>query len=78
MPAKITFSESLTVASWQKNYTVNLQKSLKSYFYLVSWQQLTKNLDKDAIELIAGEYGVEVEEEIKVDITDLEVYFYGG
>ncbi len=32
-------------------------------------------LDKDAIELIAGEYGVEVEEEIKVDTTDLEVYF---
>ena len=25
--------------------------------------------------LIAGEYGVEVEEEIKVDTTDLEVYF---
>ena len=61
--------------NWQKNYTVNLLKSLKNYFYLVSWQQLTKNLDKDAIELIAGEYGVEVEEEIKVDTTDLEVYF---
>lgn len=32
-------------------------------------------LDKDAIELIASEYGVEVEEEIKIDTTDLEVYF---
>ena len=36
---------------------------------------INQELDKDSIELIAGEYGVEVEEEIKVDATDLEVYF---
>ena len=36
---------------------------------------INQELDKDAIELIAGEYGVEVEEEIKIDTTDLEVYF---
>ena len=36
---------------------------------------INQDLDKDAIELIAGEYGVEVEEEIRVDTTDLEVYF---
>ena len=36
---------------------------------------INQDLDKDAIELIAGEYGVEVEEEIKIDATDLEVYF---
>ena len=29
-------------------------------------------LDKDAIELICADYGVEVEEEIKIDITDLD------
>ena len=40
------------------------------------WQQSTKTLDKDAIELIAAEYGVEVEEEIRVDVTDLEVISY--
>ena len=38
---------------------------------------INQELDKDAIELIAREYGVEVEEEIRVDITDLEVYFDG-
>ena len=36
---------------------------------------INQDLDKDAIELIASEYGVEVEEEIKIDTTDLEVYF---
>ena len=34
---------------------------------------INQTLDKDAIELIVAEYGVEVEEEIRVDLTDLEV-----
>ena len=36
---------------------------------------INQELDKDAIELICADYGVEVEEEIKIDITDLEVHF---
>ena len=36
---------------------------------------INQELDKDAIELICTDYGVEVEEEVKIDTTDLEVYF---
>ncbi len=36
---------------------------------------INQELDKDAIELICAEYGVEVEEEIRIDKTDLEIYF---
>lgn len=36
---------------------------------------INQSLDKDAIELICDDYGVQVEEEIKVDVTDLDVYF---
>ncbi len=36
---------------------------------------INQELDKDAIELICADYGVEVEEEIRIDITDLETYF---
>lgn len=36
---------------------------------------INQELDKDAIELICADYGVEVEEEIRVDITDLETHF---
>src|SRR5699024_2479663 len=36
---------------------------------------INQDLDKDTIELICADYGVEVEEEIRVDVTDLEVYF---
>ena len=48
---------------------------IKKLFLLGVMATINQDLDKDAIELIAGEYGVEVEEEIKVDATDLEVYF---
>ena len=48
---------------------------IKKFFLLGVMATINQDLDKDAIELIASEYGVEVEEEIKIDTTDLEVYF---
>ena len=48
---------------------------IKKLFLLGVMATINQELDKDAIELIAGEYGVEVEEEIKIDTTDFEVYF---
>jgi translation initiation factor IF-2 len=36
---------------------------------------INEELDKDAIELICSDYGVEVEEEIRIDVTDLDIYF---
>ena len=36
---------------------------------------INQELDKDAIELICTDYGVEVEEEIRIDITDLNTHF---
>ncbi|MDN3014750.1 translation initiation factor IF-2 [Paenibacillus sp. BSR1-1] len=75
LPAKITFSESLTVAELAKKLYREPSEIIKKLFLLGVMATINQVLDKDAIELIAGEYGVEVEEEIKVDTTDLEVYF---
>ncbi|CRK80481.1 translation initiation factor IF-2 [Neobacillus massiliamazoniensis] len=75
LPAKITFSESLTVAELAKKLYREPSEIIKKLFLLGVMATINQALDKDAIELIAGEYGVEVEEEIKVDATDLEVYF---
>ena len=77
MPAKITFSESLTVGELAKKLHREPSEIIKKLFLLGVMATINQDLDKDAIELIAGEYGVEVEEEIKIDTTDLEVYFYG-
>ena len=48
---------------------------IKKLFILGVMATINQELDKDAIELICADYGVEVEEEIRIDITDLEVYF---
>lgn len=75
LPSKITFIESLTVAELAKKLHREPSEIIKKLFMLGVMATINQDLDKDAIELIAGEYGVEVEEEIKVDATDLEVYF---
>lgn len=75
LPTKITFSESLTVAELAKKLHREPSEIIKKLFLLGVMATINQGLDKDAIELIAGEYGVEVEEEIKIDLTDLEVHF---
>ena len=75
LPAKITFTESLTVAELAKKLHREPSEIIKKLFLLGVMATINQDLDKDAIELIAGEYGVEVEEEVRVDTTDLEVYF---
>ncbi|NRD78880.1 translation initiation factor IF-2 [Bacillus sp. BRMEA1] len=75
LPSKITFSESLTVAELAKKLHREPSEIIKKLFLLGVMATINQVLDKDAIELIASEYGVEVEEEIKVDTTDLEIYF---
>ncbi|MGI8384420.1 translation initiation factor IF-2 [Robertmurraya sp. P23] len=75
LPAKITFTESLTVAELAKKLHREPSEIIKKLFLLGVMATINQSLDKDAIELIASEYGVAVEEEIKIDVTDLEVYF---
>ncbi|MBB2478628.1 translation initiation factor IF-2 [Bacillus sp. APMAM] len=75
LPKKIVFSESLTVAELGKKLHREPSEIIKKLFMLGVVATINQELDKDAIELIASDYGVEVEEEIKVDVTDLEVYF---
>jgi translation initiation factor IF-2 len=75
LPAKITFSESLTVGELAKKIHREPSEIIKKLFMLGVMATINQDLDKDAIELICTDYGVEVEEEILVDTTDLEVYF---
>lgn len=74
LPEKITFSESLTVGELAKKLHREPSEIIKKLFLLGIMATINQSLDKDAIELICSEYGVEVEEEIKVDLTDLDAY----
>src|SRR5690606_5056054 len=74
LPKKITFTDSLTVAELAKRLHREPSEIIKKLFMLGVMATINQELDKDAIELIASEYGVEVEEKVSVDLTDLESF----
>ncbi|MCJ8006306.1 translation initiation factor IF-2 [Lederbergia wuyishanensis] len=75
LPEKITFSGSLSLGELAKKLHREPTEIIKKLFLLGVIATINQELDKDAIELICSDYGVEVEEEIQIDATDLEVYF---
>ncbi len=74
LPDKITFTESLTVAELAKKLHKPSTEIIKKLMALGVMATINQELDKDTIELIAGDYGVEVEEEVVVDVTDFDSY----
>lgn len=75
LPEKITFYESLSVSELGQKLGREPSEIIKKLLMLGVMATINQELDKDTIELICADYGVEVEEEIRVDVTDLEVYF---
>ncbi|CAM4032482.1 translation initiation factor IF-2 [Lederbergia lenta] len=75
LPEKITFTGSLTVGELAKKLHKEPSELIKKLFLLGVIATINQDLDHDSIELICTDYGVEVEEEIQIDETDLEVYF---
>ncbi len=72
LPEKITYSESLTVSELAKELGKEPSEIIKKLFMVGVMATINQELEKEAIELIAGEYGVEVEEEVVLDATDFE------
>ncbi|PIC05966.1 translation initiation factor IF-2 [Anoxybacillus flavithermus] len=72
LPKKITFEGSLTVAELAKKLGKEPSEIIKKLFMLGIIATINKDLDKDAIELICSDYGVEVEEKVTVDETEFE------
>lgn len=74
LPKKISFTDSLTVAELAKKLHREPSELIKKLFMLGVMATINQELDKEAIELIAGEYGVEVEEKVSIDVTDLDAF----
>lgn len=71
---KIIFSGSLKVSELAKKLGKEPSELIKKLFMLGIMATINQDLDKDTIELLASDYGVEVEEEIVVDEQDFESY----
>ncbi|OIJ09945.1 translation initiation factor IF-2 [Anaerobacillus arseniciselenatis] len=74
LPSKITFSGSITVGDLAKKLNKEPSELIKKLMFLGVMATINQELDKDSIELIASDYGVEVEEEIILETTDFERY----
>ena len=74
LPEKITFSGSLSVGELASELGKEPSEIIKKLLMLGTMATINQELDKDSIELIAGEYGVEVEEEIVFEKTEFEKY----
>ncbi|MUV06530.1 translation initiation factor IF-2 [Planococcaceae bacterium Storch 2/2-2] len=75
LPEKITYFESLSVSELAQKLRRPAAEIVKKLFGLGVMATINQELDGDTIELIGAEYGVEVEEEVRIDLTDLEIYF---
>lgn len=73
-PDKITFSGSLTVGELAKKLSKEPSEIIKKLFMIGIMATINQDLDKDTIELIATDYGIEVEEEVVVSETEFETF----
>lgn len=75
MPSKITYTEGITVGELADKLGVDSSEIIKKLFLLGIMANINQSLDVEALELIASDYGVEIEEEVVVDDNDLSIYF---
>ncbi|WP_114603477.1 translation initiation factor IF-2 [Staphylococcus sp. EZ-P03] len=75
IPEKITYLEGITVGELADKMNIESSSIVKKLFLLGIMANINQSLDDETIELIADDYGVEVEKEIVIDEEDLDIYF---
>ena len=75
LPDVLVYSDGMTVAELAKKIKREPAEIIKKLFLLGVMATLNQGLSKDAIELLAADYGMDAEEKIEKDISDLDVYF---
>ncbi|SER07493.1 bacterial translation initiation factor 2 (bIF-2) [Gracilibacillus ureilyticus] len=71
---KITYSGTINVGELAEKLNKETNEIIKKLMFLGVMATKNQDLDEDAVELICGEYGVEVEQEVEIDQADLSAY----
>ncbi|MCY8008539.1 translation initiation factor IF-2 [Bacillus haynesii] len=74
LPEKIEFTNSMSVGQLAEELGKEPSEIIKKLMLLGTMATINQDLDKDTVELIASEYGVEVEEVIVLEETEFEKY----
>ena len=75
MPSKITYEEGITVGELANKLNIESSDIIKKLFLLGIVANINQSLDEETLELIADDYGVEIEKEVVVNEEDLTTYF---
>ncbi|MBM7572065.1 translation initiation factor IF-2 [Aquibacillus albus] len=71
---KITYSGTLTVGELAEKLNKDTSELIKKLMFLGVMATKNQDLDEESIELICADYGIEVEQVVELDDTDLENY----
>ena len=75
IPSKVTYQDGITVGEFAEKLNVESSEIIKKLFLLGIVANINQSLDQETIELIADDYGVEIEEEVVINEEDLATYF---
>ena len=75
LPEKLVYTEGMNVQDLAKILHREPAEIIKKLFMLGVMVNQNQSLDKDSIELIATDYGIEAEQKVVEDITDLDKVF---
>ncbi|MFV9509814.1 translation initiation factor IF-2 [Tepidibacillus sp. LV47] len=73
-PKKIIYTGSMTVSELAKQLNKEPSEIIKKLLFLGIMATINQEIELEAIQLIAEEYGIEVEEKIEVDETEFELF----
>ncbi len=71
----MTYQEGITVGEFADKLNVESSEIIKKLFLFCIVANINQSLNQETIELIADDYGVEVEEEVVINEEDLSIYF---
>lgn len=75
LPEKLVYSEGMNIQDIAKLIYRDASEIIKKLLMMGIMANQNQALSKDVIEMIALEYGIEPEEKVVVDRSDLEIYF---
>ena len=75
LPEVLVYTDGMTIAEIAKKIHREPAEIVKKLFMMGVMATQNQSLDKDTIEILAAEYGIEAEEKVQVDVADIDRFF---
>lgn len=75
LPEVFVYTDGMTVAEMAKKIKREPAEIVKKLFMMGVMATQNQSLDKDTLELLAADYGMEAEEKVQVDVADIDKFF---